>query len=767
MWTRFMNLKVGVRIGFGFGCLIVIAVILGAIAIFSMNTVSFNANRMAGQYIPEVDIANKLERHALQTMYNMRGYGLTQQTQYLDKAQLQIHEMQKNLGELTSLGTQHAELVKLREQSGQAKSSIEEYQTLVEETIFASNQLGEVNKALDNAAETFVKSCVSFLESQNKALKTEIAENRSSTQLQRRLQKITLINEIIDLINSTRIATFKSVARRDYRLLNEGLTNFPQIDRKLEQIQGLTQRRENLQQLNQIQISAGSYRRSMEALGTINLTLSNLGQQRDKAAERVLSITQLISHTGIEATTELAAIAVGDLSLAIKVMIAGLIVSIILGVILALFIRRSITLPIDKIAVFAKKFGEGDMTIELSINSRDEIGEMSRDIQIAFENLRKILSELSAATKTLSGSSEEMTKTSSEMATSAIEMSSQSEGIASSSEEVSSNVATVASAAEQASSSVSNIASMTEEMSSTFKNVADSSRKTFSKVDQMAESAKTISDGITNVAAAIEEMSASLNEVAKNTAMANKISKEANRQSNDINERMNNLVIASKQIGKIVNVIKEIADQTNMLALNATIEAAGAGEAGKGFAVVAGEVKELAKQSAEASDEIAGQIHQIQKATNEAVNGIIEISKIINETANINENNASAIEEQTATAGEISRTITGNATSVEEVAISADEASKLVGEIAKSVDESSRTAGEIAKHIDELSSGVREVASSSAEAAKGVKEISTSILAINQAAKHTSNGANQTKSSAGHLSNMSQELQALVNRFNL
>ncbi|MBU3917330.1 HAMP domain-containing protein [bacterium] len=452
--------------------------------------------------------------------------------------------------------------------------------------------------------------------------------------------------------------------------------------------------------------------------------------------------------------------------LIISIAIAAAIIAILI-VLIAIYMAIQIAAPLQKGVVFAELVAKGDLTAELKINRKDEIGILSDALNAMSANLQEIVKDLTENSSTLSSSSEELSAVSSQMASSAEEMSSQSEMIASASEQVTASVGTVASAAEQASSSVSNIASMTEEMSSTFRNVADSSQKTATKVNQMADAAKEISGGITNVAAAVEEMSSSLNEVAKNTSQASQISKKASSQSDDINERMNNLVTASKQIGKIVGVIKDIADQTNMLALNATIEAAGAGEAGKGFAVVAGEVKELAKQSAEATDEIAGQIEQIQKTTNDAVNGILEIGKIITEIASINENNASAVEEQTATAGEISRTIAGNAASIAQVAISATETSKLVEEIANSTNEASKTAGEVAKHVDELSKGVREVASSSSEAAKGVQEIAMNIQAINEAAKQTATGASQTNVSSMDLSKMAQQLNGLVSKFKL
>ncbi|MCP4031850.1 MAG: hypothetical protein GY734_11495, partial [Herbaspirillum sp.] len=185
--------------------------------------------------------------------------------------------------------------------------------------------------------------------------------------------------------------------------------------------------------------------------------------------------------------------------------------------------------------------------------------------------------------------------------------------------------------------------------------------KTDGNVKQVAKSGGDMRAQIDSVASSVEEMTASLNEVAKNTAKGSRISQNASRRTEQVNVRMDALVTASNQIGKVIGVIKDIADQTNMLALNATIEAAGAGDAGKGFAVVAGEVKELAKQSADATGEISAQIEEIQKSVSDAVQAIEDINKVISETASINEMIAASVEEQTATANEISKSVAGSA----------------------------------------------------------------------------------------------------------
>ncbi len=431
------------------------------------------------------------------------------------------------------------------------------------------------------------------------------------------------------------------------------------------------------------------------------------------------------------------------------------------------YIKKVVADPIEKIVGFVKKFGEGDFSSTLESQRSDEIGIMIDSLNHSVGQLRETLAGVAETSNQLSASSESLSYISSELASSAEEMNAQSITVSNATELASSNVATVAQATGQTSSSVESIASMTEKLSSNFKSVANFAQQTSAKVTKVAEAGEQMSSGISNVAASIEEMTSSLGEVAKNTSQANTISQKAKHRAEEINVKMAALTEASKQIGKVINVINEIADQTNMLALNATIEAAGAGEAGKGFAVVAGEVKELARQSAEATDEIAGQIENIQTCTKEAFTAVEDINSTINDIAQINEMIAGSVREQTMAANDISRTIAENAKGAQQVSANSAEASKLVHEIANNTDEAAKTSSEVAGNIDELAEGAREIARSSNQASNGLLEISKNIHGINTAAGQTSRNASKTNDSSRDLSTIASRMVAMISRFKI
>ena len=353
----------------------------------------------------------------------------------------------------------------------------------------------------------------------------------------------------------------------------------------------------------------------------------------------------------------------------------------VLSIVLGLSITRSIIKPLSLGVSFADNLAKGDLTQKLDINQSDEIGRLARSLNNMADNLNSKVKQIGGNSATLSTASEELSAVSTQLAANAEEMNAQSH--------------TVASATEEATANVNNISASAEEMSS----------------------------GVSTVATAIEEMSASLNEVSRNCQKESQIAANANSQAKATRELMERLGVSSREIGKVVDVINDIADQTNLLALNATIEAASAGEAGKGFAVVANEVKELAKQTAQATDQISRQIEEMQNSTSGAVTAIEEITKVIEEINGISHTIVSAVEEQSATVNEIAKTVGG--------------ASQAATEIARNVGES----------------------------AKGLSEVSSNIQGVNKAASDTSGGVQNVKQSSQELAKLAEGLQKIVEQF--
>jgi len=219
----------------------------------------------------------------------------------------------------------------------------------------------------------------------------------------------------------------------------------------------------------------------------------------------------------------------------------------------------------------------------------------------------------------------------------------------------------VASSAQELTVASTDLSAISQQMSA-------NAEETATQSNTVSAAAEQVSANVQTVAAGTEEMSASIREIARNAADAAKVAREAVSIATATNSLVNKLGESSNEVGNVIKVITSIAQQTKLLALNATIEAARAGEAGKGFAVVANEVKELAKETAKATEDISRKIEAIQGDTRGAVTAIGQISTTINQINDIQTTIASAVEEQTATTNEMTRNVSEGAKGTNEIA---------------------------------------------------------------------------------------------------
>jgi methyl-accepting chemotaxis protein len=359
-------------------------------------------------------------------------------------------------------------------------------------------------------------------------------------------------------------------------------------------------------------------------------------------------------HAGVDTAIE-AARAEMDASVA-QTRLVSLLVGIggvLLLVALCVPLGRSISRPVRRIGQVLAAVAAGDLTPRADITSRDELGRMAQALNQAIEHMRTAVRTIDTSVGGLAAASEELTVTSGRIAAGA--------------EEAGVQIGAVAAVAQQ------------------------------------------VSGDVHSVAAGSEQMSAAIGEIAQSASQAAKVAAQAVTVAESTNETVAKLGASSAEIGSVIKTITSIAEQTNLLALNATIEAARAGDAGKGFAVVAGEVKDLAQETAKATEDIARRVEAIQADTGNAVAAISEISEIIARINDYQLTIASAVEEQTATSGEMNRGVT--------------------------------------------------------QAASGTGRIAESVAGVAGAVQLTSSGVAEAQRAAEDLSRMSADLQTLVEQF--
>lgn len=398
-------------------------------------------------------------------------------------------------------------------------------------------------------------------------------------------------------------------------------------------------------------------------------------------------------------------------------------------------IRRRLHAILDMVEASA----QGDLTHSTRVEGDDDLTQMLRRLGEFVATLRAGIGEIRTQGEQVGASARDLETVSQHVADEMTQMNERARVMAEASEQIAESTSAVATSVAQSSSHVETVASAAEEMSVILGGVATRS-------NQMAEE-------ITSIAAAVEQMTTSLESVAASSDQAARIAERASESADQANEMVELLGQSANEIGNVVEVISEIAEQTNLLALNATIEAASAGDAGRGFAVVANEVKDLAKQTAHATDEIARRITNMQHSTKSSVSAIRAIVDIINEINQISQSIAHSVADQRSTANEIARSIAS--------------ASEAARDINQAVHHSSAGSSEVARNVEELANGASEIAQRATDGSRATEEVSLSIREVQQGIERTGGATSRVARAARDLGSLAERLTELTAHYRL
>jgi len=648
----FKNLKLAVKLNGSFIAISGLTLILGALAIFSMLKVKSVANVLAQQNVPEVAIANEIERNAHGTMLETRGYAYTEEPRFLELARGNLAQVKQSLKEAAA----HAEkydMATLRANAKLADEKARIYEGLLNDTVKTTEAVNKELATMFDTATAFMKALDEFQDNQQSLLKSEItaafAQKTTEDKIAERLQKIEITREVDDNLSTIRLGVWKAVAKRDTEILKQSMKRFDQIFAKLAELKPLTHQDANLKQIVLCETAAQNYLACMERLHSNWLAREELGKQRLTSSNEVLAAAENTAKAGMKETSDAASNAASSLAVSSNVLIVGCIICVGLALALGMIITRMITGPVRNLVNGLGQIAIGDLSARVVVDSKDEIGDLSAAANAMAEALD---AKAKLAVQIGDGDLRQDVQLSSEKDTLGLAL----KKMVSNLREV---VANVRAAAE-------NVASGSEEITGT---------------------AQTLSSGASEQAASVEEVSASMEQstasIQQNTENArqtDKISTKAAQDAQDTGRSVGQTVQAMKDIAQRISIIEEIARQTDLLALNAAIEAARAGEHGKGFAVVASEVRKLAERSQKAAGEISKLSSSSVEIAESAGQMLDKLVPDIRKTADLVKEIAAGSEEQNTGAEQINKAmqeldkvIQQNASASEEMAASSEE----------------------------------------------------------------------------------------------
>ena len=600
MWNK---MSLAMKLALGFGVIVLIAIILGLMAVVNMKVVQQTANMLLKENLPEVAVANNVERWTLKTMFEMRGYVYTEDEKFLNNAREALAQVKKYLVDAKVHGDSSPRLAKLKEAAQKAEAATLEYENLANQTVELTKQLEGYRQAAESGAKVYMGTCYKFLDLQDKQNEENFKkEVYDKTVLANNFKSMKLDHELIDIGNWIIIGTWKSQFRRSSELFTETERLFDKLYKKSEELRATSDSPEELKFIDENLAAAKNYQAQMDSFLAIWLKREELNKERNDVANQVLDLTKSTAELGMEDTSKGSQSAGTALAAATGIMILGLIIGAILAILLAFLITAGITKAIIKIVT---SLNEGsDQTSAAAQQVASSSQQLSQGATEQASSLEETSSALDEMTSMIKQNADNAAKAS-QMAT---EAKSHAEKGGVSMTEMQSSMKSIGESADK----VGKIIKTIEEIAFQTNILALNAAVEAARAGEHGKGFAVVADEVRNLA-----QRASL--AAKDTQALIENSQTQTKQGAEVTKK------AGAALLQILDAVKKVADMVNEIALASKEQAEGINQVTHAIS----QMDQVTQQNAASAEESAAAAEQLSSQADNIKDMVLGLQQIV------------------------------------------------------------------------------------------------------------------------------------------